>query len=140
MKLELPEKTVPIHLSYVFDPFPDLMKWLEDICTDCLPAELTIDEEGCGKKLIAYRLPKDAKDSVLLKVYEWAGISDDGNLLVKSEISKYVLVKSVLNRLQSFSHRKKDMVWSSEYKLYELPFDRVREHLKILSDKSENDF
>ncbi|MCP4112016.1 MAG: hypothetical protein GY749_41895 [Desulfobacteraceae bacterium] len=135
MKLGLPEKTVPIHLSYVFDPFPDLMKWLEDICKDWLPSELTIDEEGYGKKLIAYRLPKDAGDSVLLKVYEWAGTSDEGNLLVKSEISKYVLIKSILNRLQSFSHRKKDMAWSSEYKLYDLPFGRVREHLKILSDK-----
>lgn len=136
MRLGLPEKTIPIHLSSVFDPFPDLLNWLEDICTDCLPAELLIDEEGYGKKLIANKLPKDARDSVLLKIYEWTAIPDEGNLLVKSEVSKYVLVRSVLNRLQSFSHGKKGMVWSG-YELHELPFDRVRALLGMLSDKSD---
>lgn len=139
MKLGLPEKTISIHLSYAFDPLPDLLRWLEDICCDSLPAELIIDEEGYGKKLIANRLPKDARDSILLKVYEWAGTSGEGDLMVKSEISKYVIVKSVLNSLQSFSHKNKDTDWSNEYKLYEMPFDRVRNFLKILSDKPESD-
>jgi hypothetical protein len=136
MKLELPEKTISVNLSNVFDPFPDLLRWMEDICKDCLPALLIIDEEGYGKKFIADRLPKDAKVSVLLRVYEWRKSNRDklDKLLVKSEISKYIFVKSVLNRLQSFCEKKRDLPWRSDYSLYELPFDRVRKHLKGITN------
>lgn len=134
MKLDLPEKLISVHLSNVFDPFPDMLRWMEDICKDWLPAILIIDEEGYGKKLIADRLSKEANDSVLLRVYEW-GKSRRDYLLTKSEIPKHMLVKSVLNRLQSFCEREKDLSWRNDYNLYELPFDRVRKHLKGITLK-----
>ncbi len=40
-----------LRLSEVFDPFNELVRWLEAIADDALPATLTINEESCCKRL-----------------------------------------------------------------------------------------
>jgi hypothetical protein len=40
---------VIVYLSNVFDPFPELARWLGDIVSGNLPSELAIDEEGREK-------------------------------------------------------------------------------------------
>lgn len=40
---------VIVDVSAVFEPFPDMIRWLEDISTGNLPSEFIIDEEGYGK-------------------------------------------------------------------------------------------
>ena len=44
---------VVVHCSDAYDPFWDLVDWLEKIAKDDLPASFIIDEEGMTKKLIA---------------------------------------------------------------------------------------
>lgn len=135
MKLNLPEKMISVYLSNVFDPFPDLLDWLEKICHNDLPAALTIDEEGYGKKFVALKVPKDATNSILLKIYEWGKTRRD-RLLAKSELSKYNFVKTVLNTLQSFSEKETEISWRNDYKLCELPFETVRSSLNQATKKT----
>ena len=122
MVIELPENSISTNLSYVLDPLPGLLKWLENICTEYYPAELTIDEEGYGKRFVVDRL----NDRISFKIYEWK-TKNDGALLLEYKGTKKELVKSFLNRLQSFSYENEDLEWSAEYRLNELPFERVRE-------------
>jgi hypothetical protein len=42
-----------VHCSDVYDPFWDLVDWLDKIAKNDLPASITIDEEGVTKDLIA---------------------------------------------------------------------------------------
>ena len=128
LKLDLPEKTIKIHLSSVFDPFDDLLNWLEDICIGYLPSEITIDEEGYGKRLIANVLTRDAKDSFVLTIFDWATRND--KLLVKSELGKKEFILTFANRLGSFIERKPNINWSS-YSLSELPIDKLRDYYRV---------
>ena len=42
LNLTFPQKAITIHLSSVFDPIPDLFKWIEKIGLSDLPAEITL--------------------------------------------------------------------------------------------------
>lgn len=48
-----------IALSDVFDPFQDLVHWVDDIAKDRLPATLEIDEEGHSAELCATLIEND---------------------------------------------------------------------------------
>ena len=43
---------ITIYLTYAFDPFPDLIRWLVAIENKEYPCKLTIDEEGVLKTLL----------------------------------------------------------------------------------------
>lgn len=44
---------VIINLSDVFNPFPEMIRWLDDIVSGNLPSEFEIEEEGQGKRFRA---------------------------------------------------------------------------------------
>lgn len=49
------EQRVEISASEVFDPFPDLLRWMHAILTDVEECSFTIDEEGVEKQFVARR-------------------------------------------------------------------------------------
>ncbi len=123
LRLNLPEKTIKISLSGVFDPLPDLFTWIEDICQNNLPSEIEIDQEGQFVRIVASILTRDAKDSFLLKIFN----SDTEQLLVKSELSKRDFVMTFLNRFESFVDKSKDKTWCG-YKFNELPYEDLKQY------------
>ncbi len=50
---------VIVKLSAVFDPFPELIRWLEDIAAGNLLSEIVIDEEGMEKIFRASPIDRD---------------------------------------------------------------------------------
>jgi hypothetical protein len=51
-------RSMVVHCSEVFDPFPDMQRWLEQIAGKQLPADWEIDEEG-KKTLLRVKADKD---------------------------------------------------------------------------------
>lgn len=45
-------QSLTLHLSYVYDPFSEMVDWLNMLADGDLPAILDIDEEGIQKRLI----------------------------------------------------------------------------------------
>lgn len=66
LHLTLDEATATIHLSEVFDPFPELVVWGREIGEGDLPIEMEIDEEGQEAVLTVLRT--DNPQRVLLRV------------------------------------------------------------------------
>ncbi|GHT81191.1 hypothetical protein AGMMS49960_20310 [Betaproteobacteria bacterium] len=66
LHLTLDDATVTIHLSEVFDPFPELLAWGREIGEGDLPIEMEIDEEGQEAVLTVLRT--DDPQRVLLRV------------------------------------------------------------------------
>ena len=128
LKLNLPEKSISIKLSDCFDPFPDIFRWIEDICENDMPSEIIIDEEGHGKRLVASVLTKEAKESFLLKIFDWG--TEKEKLLVKSELLKYDFIMTLINRLESFVKRHENLKWDTRYELRELPFNKIKRYFK----------
>ena len=52
-------QTVSMNCSQVFDPFPEIIRWLEDIIYGSLPSEFSVDEESQGKTLRAQPVNKE---------------------------------------------------------------------------------
>ncbi|CAB1068495.1 hypothetical protein D1AOALGA4SA_382 [Olavius algarvensis Delta 1 endosymbiont] len=122
LKFTFPQKAIAIHLSSVFDPIPDLFKWIEKIGFSDLPAEITIDEEGHGKILVAQALSKDATDSFLLKIFNRP---ENDQLLIKSELSKFDFIMAFLNSFQSMLN-KEELIWSGDYNPNVLPMKAIK--------------
>ena len=66
LHLTLDDATATIHLSEVFDPFPELVAWGREIGEGDLPVEMEIDEEGQEAVLTVLRT--DDPQRVLLRV------------------------------------------------------------------------
>lgn len=66
LHLTLDDATATIHLSEVFDPFPELVAWGREIGEGDLPIEMEIDEEGQEAVLTVLRT--DDPQRVLLRV------------------------------------------------------------------------
>ncbi len=59
-----------VALSAVFDPFPEMIKWLEDIAVGKPPAEFYINEEGQGK---VFRASPINDEEFVFEIAEWLG-------------------------------------------------------------------
>jgi len=66
LHLTLDDATATIHLSEVFDPFPELVAWGREIDEGDLPVEMEIDEEG--REAVLTVLRTDDPQRVLLRV------------------------------------------------------------------------
>lgn len=58
---------VIVHLSNVFDPFPEFIRWLGDIADGNLPSEFVIDEEGEEK---VFRSSPFNEDNFIFEILE----------------------------------------------------------------------
>ena len=96
-----------VDVSGVFDPFPDMVRWLEDIVEGKLPSEFHIDEEGYGKVFRA--TPVDG-DEFLFEIAEWLWDKKAGEepLYLYARVSKAHFLSEFLRRWDELINEKFD--------------------------------
>lgn len=68
--LTLGERTAEITLSEIYDPFPELLEWLQFLATGDLPIGVTIDEDGSEARLVAHSCGEDRLIVAVLDLWE----------------------------------------------------------------------
>ena len=86
---------ITLSLSAVFDPFPSLVKWLEAIAANQLPAELEIDEEGQVKRLTVMPLEDDQVDFIIRE-----GFVEEGEIYFRLRVDRKQLVSEFAKKLE----------------------------------------
>ena len=131
----IPSNQVTIYLSDCFDPFPDLIKWLEDISLNRLPSAFIIDEEGKGKRLIAGP-SNNQNDSFVFRIYEWdwgaEEHSEKEKLLLQFDITIFDFIENFTDNLLDFINQNKNLAWSSIYNIsdFVFPLNRIKSNIK----------
>jgi len=96
LHLSLDDATVMIHLSNVFDPFPELLAWGREIGEGDLPVETEIDEEGQEAVLTVLRT--DVPQRVLLRVTR----KYENTILLEGIVSRATLAAALKDELIRF--------------------------------------
>ncbi|GHT93821.1 hypothetical protein FACS1894116_06660 [Betaproteobacteria bacterium] len=96
LHLTLDDATVTIHLSEVFDPFPELLAWGREIGEGDLPIEMEIDEEGQEAVLTVLRT--DDPQRVLLRVTR----KYENTTLVEGVVARAALAATLKGELIRF--------------------------------------
>ena len=88
---------VIVDVSAVFDPFPEMVRWLEQITAGDLPAEFIIDEEGYGK---VFRATPVDEEEFLFEIAEWLWDKKAGEepLYMYARVSKAQFLSEFLRR------------------------------------------
>ena len=92
------DSPVRIALSYVFDPFPDLVAWVLEIDEGDLPVAIEIDEEGVVAVLTV--LPTNDPLYVLLRVTRKYG--DEDTILLEGIVMRPILADDLKRELCRF--------------------------------------
>ncbi len=138
LKFITPSNDITIYLSSCFDPFPELVKWLEDISFDKLPSGFIIDEEGEGKRLIADQ-SDNSDNSFIFKIYEWdwgrEEHTENEKLLLKYEFTTIKFIESFVNSIIIFISQNKDLMWNARYRLIDLIYNlnQIKSNAKLLN-------
>ena len=96
LHLSLDDATATIHLSNVFDPFPELLAWGREIGEGDLPVEMEIDEEGQEAVLTVLRT--DDPQRVLLRVTR----KYENTILLEGIVSRATLAAALKDELIRF--------------------------------------
>ena len=96
LHLSLDDATTTIHLSEVFDPFPELLAWGREIGEGDLPVEMEIDEEGQEATLTVLRT--DDPQRVLLRVTR----QYENTILLEGIVSRATLAAALKDELIRF--------------------------------------
>lgn len=88
-------KTTRVCASEVFDPFRDLIAWLESIVTGATISEFEIDEEGSR---VTFRYSQGDKQGLFTLTD-----SLDGQVLIQTSISPGMLVAEFYTKLRAFA-------------------------------------
>jgi hypothetical protein len=97
-----------IHLSDVYDPFPDMTKWMEDIAANNLPCEFTVDEEGECKMLRAIPLSADCFILEILDT-EWdETVTEEQQIFMYTKVERRQFVSEFIHAWDDFLERKYD--------------------------------
>jgi len=88
---------VQVRASHVFDPFPDLIRWMEAMLTDIQACSFVIDEEGDEKELVARR-QWDGK--LLFTVRDPV---PEGEEFFRAVVLRRQLIASIYNTLHEFA-------------------------------------
>ncbi len=92
-------QSLTIHTSDVFDPYTDLIHWLEAIAQDQLPAQVIIDEEGQEKTLVVVPAGNEQVDFQILNDY----IEEkDKEILLRLRVSKRQLIAEFIHKFELF--------------------------------------
>ena len=118
-----------IYLSDVYDPFPDMAKWMEDVVENNLPSEITIDEEGECKMLRATPLSTGCFILEILDA-EWdETVTEEQQIFMYAKVEKRQFVSEFLHAWDDFLERK--------YDLESWPFGRDLQSLRGKTDLRE---
>lgn len=93
-----PVQSVTISLSYVYDPLPGLVRWMEAITRDQFPAELEINEEGEYKML---RVVSSVEGSLDLRIYN-EDFPDESRRVFGMRFVKRQMVEEFVARFDYF--------------------------------------
>jgi len=96
LHLTLDATTVSIHLSDVFDPFPELVAWGREIDEGDLPIEMEIDEEGRIAVLTVLRTENPSR--VLLRVTR----NYENEILLEGVVDRATLASALKSELRRF--------------------------------------
>jgi hypothetical protein len=96
LHLTLNATTVSIHLSDVFDPFPELVAWGREIDEGDLPIKMEIDEEGRITVLTALRTENPSR--ALLRVTR----NDENEILLEGVVDRATLASALKSELRRF--------------------------------------
>jgi hypothetical protein len=105
-----------VNCSAVFDPFQDMVKWLNDIAQNKSPASLEIDEEGIFTTLSIIHLDDTWLEfRVHRQVPESLGVGAcAADRLILCRVRKYQLLSEFYRRLQDFlQHDYRPRCWDS---------------------------
>ncbi|GHV89481.1 hypothetical protein AGMMS50267_18410 [Spirochaetia bacterium] len=127
---------IEIHLSAVFDPIPDLLKFISKISDNEESIILNIDEEGHYKTIIL------TKAYVLLKeLYELKIVSDGfpfNEYEFKKIIYKDVFLKKIIDAFTKLADENKETNWVSYYNLSELIHNNIKNIKENISKEKPN--
>ena len=96
LHLTLDATTVSIHLSDVFDPFPELVAWGREIDEGDLPIKMEIDEEGRIAVLTVLRTENPSR--ALLRVTR----NDENEILLEGVVDRATLASALKSELRRF--------------------------------------
>ena len=99
---------VIVDLSSVFDPFPEMIRWVEDIAAGNLPSQFVIDEEGEGK---IFRASPVNDNEFLFEIAEWILHEEkktDLPLYMYVQVSKRQFLSEFLRRWEELTNEKFD--------------------------------
>lgn len=123
-KINFKNVVINIQLSSIFDPFDDILNWLQEIYTGNKSSMITIDEEGTLKQLSLTYLPQYKKD---LYEFRICGISGEyGEFDIKKVVNKTIFLKELSTALLLFSETAGDVSWLTNRNLC----DEIKEKLK----------
>lgn len=99
---------VIVRLSAAFDPFPEFIRWLEDIAAGRLPSEMVVDEEGVEK---IFRASPIDKDNFLFEIAELEyadNKSEEEPLFLYVQVAKDQFLSEFLKRWDELLQEKYD--------------------------------
>lgn len=90
-----------ISCSNVFDPLPDLVKWLHEIAASRLPSEMEVDEEGCSAFLQALAVP-GRPDWIELRIERESARDEGREMLFHSRVERKQMVREFCRRWEEW--------------------------------------
>jgi hypothetical protein len=131
---------VIIHCSNVYNPFPELARWLEAIASGDLPAEFVVFEEGPAKTLRAAPVNSDEFVFEILEGYWSEKEGKERPVYLYGKVSRKQFLCEFLKRWDDFlAHYYDPDHWENHgSKLRELDLSRVRETVNEWLSKNES--
>jgi hypothetical protein len=97
-----------VKLSAVFDPFPEMIRWLEDIAAAKLPTEFIIDEEGLEKIFRASPIDQEVFLFQIANLEYEGHKSEEEPLFMYVKVSKDQFLSEFLRRWDELIEEKYD--------------------------------
>lgn len=115
---------IKVQLSSIFDPFDDILHWLEEINNGNKSSMIKIDEEGTIKLLSLTYLPQYKTD---LYEFRICGISGEfGEFDIKKVVDKNIFLKKFTSALNIFAENSSDISWRTDINLPEMIIKRMK--------------
>jgi len=132
-------QNISIHLSNYDDPFEELEKWLEAICSGQSTGQFCIDEEGTVVTLRFIRLGPDLLD---FQVVDGYGEHDrERDILIRCRVSAKQLVQEFIFKLDLFIHHYYDwdewLIEEFDFKKFDSYLNPDDEHLSPSAPSTE---
>jgi hypothetical protein len=132
---ELIKLSIKISCSSIFDPFPDLMKWILDIYNGKEVSFIQIDEEGHFKDIFFTKLPGCDDDLFELKIISSGWQYDE------CEIKKVVSKKGFLIKfglaLKKLADENKELKWVCHDGLSGFIYESIRPLMDFIEEENK---